>query len=110
VTIQNTTYNVVSDIIFITLFCAQIKNTTMPLTIFLKDIGERVAAWRKSRELTQQQLADKVRCDIRTIQRLENAEDYPSLLLIAEIIRVLEISSSDLMMVATTPIPQLNPS
>ncbi len=52
--------------------------------------------YRKKLKLTQEQLADKADLNTRTIQRIENEEEIPSLETLSKLVNALEIKDKDL--------------
>lgn len=52
--------------------------------------------YRKKLNLTQEALADKTDLNTRTIQRIENEEEIPSLETLSKLVNVLEIKDKDL--------------
>ena len=53
--------------------------------------------YRKKLKLTQESLADKTDLSTRTIQRIENGEEIPSLQTLSKLVKVLEIKDCDLL-------------
>ena len=53
--------------------------------------------YRKLRKLTQEQLAELVQVDTRTIQRIENEETLPSIETFKRLIKVLNIDKKDVL-------------
>ncbi len=58
--------------------------------------AKNLKALRKSKHLTQEQLAESVNVDFRYISLLENAKSFPSCDLIERIVNALQITYSDL--------------
>ena len=52
--------------------------------------------YRKKLNLTQEALADKTDLNTRTIQRIENEEEIPSLETLSKLVNALEIKDKDL--------------
>lgn len=52
--------------------------------------------YRKKLKLTQEALADKTDLNTRTIQRIENEEEMPSLETLSKLVNALEIKDEDL--------------
>ena len=52
--------------------------------------------YRKKLNLTQETLADKTDLNTRTIQRIENEEEIPSLETLSKLVNALEIKDKDL--------------
>ncbi len=52
--------------------------------------------YRKKLKLTQEALADKTDLNTRTIQRIENEEEIPSLETLSKLVNALEIKDKDL--------------
>ena len=52
--------------------------------------------YRKKLKLTQEALADKTDLNTRTIQRIENEEEIPSLETLSKLVNALEIKDEDL--------------
>ena len=52
--------------------------------------------YRKKLNLTQEALADKADLNTRTIQRIENEEEIPSLETLSKLVNALEIRDKDL--------------
>ena len=52
--------------------------------------------YRKKLKLTQEALADKTDLNTRTIQRIENEEEIPSLETLSKLVNTLEIKDEDL--------------
>ena len=52
--------------------------------------------YRKKLNLTQEALADKADLNTRTIQRIENEEEIPSLETLSKLVNALEIKDKDL--------------
>lgn len=59
--------------------------------------GERVKKARKQRNLTQEDLADLIKRDARTIVAIESGKRNPTLQTIHKIAQTLKVSSSDLL-------------
>ena len=62
----------------------------------LKSLGKKIKHYRKVRDLTQEELAEKVRVTPKYIQYLESAKRIPSIKLIYKIAKNLEIKVKDL--------------
>lgn len=62
----------------------------------MNSIGKRIKENRKNKGLTQEELAEKARLNLRTIQRIENAECEPRGKTLSLICDVLEIEMYDL--------------
>lgn len=62
----------------------------------LKQFGTEIKTVRKSKKITQLQLASLCDIDIRTIQRIEKGEFNPSLRVLIRIANAFEISLSSL--------------
>jgi len=60
------------------------------------DFGKRLAALRKDRAMTQQQLADKVGCHVTMIRRYEANETQPTLEVIRKMAIALSVSADTL--------------
>ena len=52
--------------------------------------------YRKKLKLTQEELADRSNLNTRTIQRIENEEEIPSLETLSKLVSALEIKDKDL--------------
>ncbi len=52
--------------------------------------------YRKKLKLTQEELADKSNLNTRTVQRIENNEEIPSIETLAKLVYALNISDKDL--------------
>ena len=63
--------------------------------IFLKILAKRIVVIRKSKKISQAQLASFIDCDPVTIWRIENAHITPSSYLLYEIIRALDITPNE---------------
>ena len=63
----------------------------------MNSIGNKILETRKSRQLTQEELADLSKVNLRTIQRIENNINIPRGNTLKLICDVLELNSSDLM-------------
>ena len=59
-------------------------------------IGKKISEARKSKGLTQEELAESSKINIRTIQRIENDENIPRGKTLSSILEVLEIDPEDL--------------
>ncbi|MEH6621081.1 helix-turn-helix transcriptional regulator, partial [Maribacter arcticus] len=44
----------------------------------MENIGQKIVELRKSKGYTQEELAEKAKVNLRTIQRIENEENKPS--------------------------------
>ncbi len=53
--------------------------------------------YRKMRKYTQEQLAELINVDPRTIQRIENKETIPTLENFKKIVRILKIEDKDIL-------------
>ena len=76
----------------------------------LGQIGERLAAWRLARNLTQAQLADEAGVGLRTIQRLESgavATHLSGFLRVARVLGLLDGVDALVPEPAPSPIAQL---
>jgi DNA-binding XRE family transcriptional regulator len=102
--IINTATDVAFYLIWILFFCRQQKISLMPLTKITGTLGKRIKSIREARNITQVKLAELADCDVRTIQRIENGEQFPSPTLFVKIINGLTITADDLIQVATTQI------
>lgn len=60
------------------------------------DFGQRLAALRKERALTQQQLADRVGCHVTMVRRYEANETQPTLEVIRRLAVALSVSADTL--------------
>lgn len=58
--------------------------------------GERVRELRKDKELSQEQLAEKIKRDPRTVVSIEGGKRNPTLNTISKIAKALEIDIKDL--------------
>lgn len=61
-----------------------------------KSLGKKIRQYRKTRKLTQEQLAEKVRVTPKYIQYLESAKRVPSVKLVYKLAKALEIKVKDL--------------
>lgn len=61
-----------------------------------KSLGKKLKQYRKTRKLTQEALADKVRVTPKYIQYLESAKRIPSLKILYKIANALEVKIRDL--------------
>lgn len=61
-----------------------------------EQFAKKLKSIRKSRKLTQEQLAELVDVDFRYISFLENARSFPSCDLLEKIVKALNISYADL--------------
>jgi transcriptional regulator with XRE-family HTH domain len=80
----------------------------MPLKEITKTLGKRIEAIRIAKQLTQVEFAAQAGCDVRTIQRIENGEKFPTPALLTKILKALSIPSDYLLLVATEKIKSLN--
>jgi len=62
-----------------------------------KELGDKIAEIRKTRGLSQQELADKAGVSLRTIQRLEKNQNEPQGHTLKQICNVLEVPVEDLL-------------
>lgn len=62
-----------------------------------QSIGKFIAVMRKSKGLTQQQLADMVRVSNKTVSKWETEESYPDINLIPVLAEIFEISCDELL-------------
>jgi transcriptional regulator with XRE-family HTH domain len=53
--------------------------TPLPVRRALRDVGDHVAAWRKLRGLTQNQVADRAGVDRKSVMRVERGDGAVSL-------------------------------
>lgn len=68
-------------------------------------LGRKIAEYRKSRGMTQAEVAEIVEVDNETISRFERGTAIPSLLRLFEIARALEVGAGDLL-VEASQLPQ----
>lgn len=61
-----------------------------------KRFGEKLRKLRKKTELSQQELAEKSKLDITTINELENGNRQPMLKTVKKIAKALSVKASDL--------------
>jgi transcriptional regulator with XRE-family HTH domain len=80
----------------------------MPLSKLKVSLGERIEVIRIARNLTQKDMAGLCDCDVRTIQRIENGEKFPTPTLLTKILKALRIPSDYLILVATDTIQLAN--
>ena len=59
-------------------------------------IGYKIKAFRKANNLTQEQLADKMNCNFKTIGNLENDRTMPDLKQVINLCDVLNVSMDEL--------------
>ena len=62
----------------------------------MEDIGNRIKTARKALHMSQTDLADKLGKTMRTVQKYESGEIEPSIAIINEIARILQISPAEL--------------
>jgi transcriptional regulator with XRE-family HTH domain len=55
------------------------STTPLPVRRALRDVGDHVAAWRKLRGLTQNQVADRAGVDRKSVMRVERGDGAVSL-------------------------------
>ena len=77
------------------------RPTPMRTQLAAKTIGENLATWRKMRNLTAQQIADKANVTRATISRLENGDPSVSLCTVLNVCNALGIT--DTVITATDP-------
>lgn len=65
------------------------------ITLFIKQIGERIRKLRKEKNMTQLDLATKSNIDERQIQRLEATHTSPTLKTLFKVIHGLEMNFPD---------------
>lgn len=65
-------------------------------TIYAK-LGEKIRRLRKEKRLSQENLAELVKTDVRTIVAIENGSRNPTLKTVNKIARALEITVSELL-------------
>ena len=61
-----------------------------------KKLGQRIAGLRRSRELTQEQLAEAVDCSVEFISLVERGVNAPSVAGLEKFARVLKVEVRDL--------------
>ena len=61
-----------------------------------KKLGQRIAALRKTRQLTQAELAKKVGCSVEFISLVERGVNAPSVAGLEKFARVLKVEVADL--------------
>ncbi len=61
-----------------------------------KELGSNIKKFRKSKKLTQEQLAELINIAPRTLYGIENGKNFVTAETLEKIITVLEITSSDL--------------
>lgn len=69
------------------------RRTPMKTQLAAKIIGENLATWRRLRNITSQELADRVAVSRNTISRLENGDSTVSLATFINVCNVLSITS-----------------
>lgn len=62
-----------------------------------RQLGEKIRHLRLDRALTQEKLAELVKVDYTTINKIENAKRNPSLKTIEKIAKALKVSPKDLL-------------
>lgn len=62
-----------------------------------KQLGEKIKKFRLEKDLTQEKLADLVKMDFTTINKIENGKRNPSIKTIEKIARALRVSPKDLL-------------
>ena len=67
------------------------------MTNIYKKFGERVRESRKEKGLSQEELAEKVKLDVRTIVAIENGKRNPTLKTINKIAKSVKIKTQDLL-------------
>ncbi len=72
---------------------------------FLTDLGARLAAVRRERGLTQEQVAEVVGVDPQTIQRAENGRTSLSLARLREVAAALDVELSELFKTRDDEVP-----
>ncbi|NBC59059.1 MAG: DUF4870 domain-containing protein [Bacteroidetes bacterium] len=63
----------------------------------MKNIGEKIKSIRKHKGLSQEELADRAKVNLRTIQRIENAESEPRGKTLQLICNVLDVNIEDIL-------------
>jgi transcriptional regulator with XRE-family HTH domain len=67
------------------------RSVPLPVRRGLREIGDRVTAWRKLRGLTQAQLADRANVTRRTVGRVEAGDGGVSLEVLLRVLRALGV-------------------
>jgi len=63
---------------------------------FLENLGKNIKAIRKEKGITQSELAWRCNKDKQSIERIENAKVNPSIFILSQLAKALEIPLSDL--------------
>lgn len=61
-----------------------------------KLLGKRIKEVRKNRNLTQEELAEKVNIDITTLSGIESGRHFPSLVTLEKIAKILDVALTTL--------------
>jgi len=64
--------------------------------VLQKKLGQRIAGLRRSRELTQEQLAEAVNCSVEFISLVERGVNAPSVAGLEKFAKVLKVEVRDL--------------
>ncbi len=62
----------------------------------MAEVGKNIKKIRKERNLTQDDLAERLHCTRQTISNYENGKSEPNIALLVEIANVLEVEVNDL--------------
>ena len=61
-----------------------------------KELGKRIQVIRKSKNLTQEELAEKIGIDTKSVSKIENGGSYPGAETLTAIIKVFDIAPYEL--------------
>lgn len=67
------------------------------MAVIQKQFGENLRKFRKRQGLTQEELAERVKMDFTTINKIENGKRNPSLKSMEKIARALKVSLKELL-------------
>ena len=76
----------------------------------IQTIGERIAACRRAKEMTQDQLAEKLNVSPQAVSKWENNISCPDISLLPELSNVLGVTTDQLLKGEEVPAVQLIPS
>lgn len=79
-------------------------------TMDLNTMGGRIAAARKAKGLTQQQLADQLGVTNKAVSKWETNDGCPDIKTIPALCQALELSADELLTGAPAPVPPPSPS
>ncbi len=67
------------------------SQSSLPVRRSLREVGQHVAAWRKLRGLTQNQVADRAGIDRKTLMRIERGDGAVSLDIVFRVLHALGV-------------------